>query len=168
MLADRIGGSRVTFVNFIVMTAASLGVVHAVNAHDFPLFMTLFLTLFVSTGLGNGSTYRMIPVIFRNQRLRAAQRLGRDAVDAALRAARVEGAAVLGFVAAVGACGGYVIPRAFGASIARTGSVATALLAFVGFYATCIVLTWICYVQRARAGAPEATGAAPAAAEARV
>jgi NNP family nitrate/nitrite transporter-like MFS transporter len=69
-------------------------------------------------------------------------------VEAALKAARIEGATVLGFVSAIGACGGYLIPRAFGASIKATGSVTVALAAFVVFYATCITLTWVSYMQR--------------------
>jgi NNP family nitrate/nitrite transporter-like MFS transporter len=88
----------------------------------------------------------MIPVILRNAKLREVARGGAETVDDALRAARIEGATVLGFVSAIGACGGYLIPRAFGASIKATGSVAPAFGAFVAFYATCIGLTWVCYL----------------------
>jgi NNP family nitrate/nitrite transporter-like MFS transporter len=147
-LADRIGGTRVTFWNFVAMAVAALGVIQAVSHHRFAAFVAMFLVLFVTTGVGNGSTYRMIPVIFRNAKLREAARGGPEAREAALKAARIEGATVLGFVAAVGACGGYLIPRAFGASIKATGSVGTALSVFVAFYATCIGLTWFCYMPR--------------------
>jgi NNP family nitrate/nitrite transporter-like MFS transporter len=157
MLADRIGGTRVTFFNFMAMAAATLGVLHAVSVHQFGLFISLFLVLFVTTGLGNGSTYRMIPIIFRNEKLRTVAGRSGEALEAALKAARVEAAAVLGFVAAIGACGGYLIPRSFGASIKSTGSVATALAAFLVFYATCIALTWVSYVRTARSPSAEAT-----------
>jgi NNP family nitrate/nitrite transporter-like MFS transporter len=132
------------------MGLAALGVIHAVGSHQFGGFLTMFLMLFVTTGVGNGSTYRMIPVIFRNEKLREAEPRGPQAVEAALKAARIEGATVLGFVSAIGACGGYLIPRAFGASIKATGSVTVALGAFVFFYATCITLTWVSYMQRKR------------------
>jgi NNP family nitrate/nitrite transporter-like MFS transporter len=147
-LADKIGGTKVTFWNFVAMGLAALGVIHSVGSHQFGGFLTMFLMLFVTTGVGNGSTYRMIPVIFRNEKLREAEPRGPQAVEAALKAARIEGATVLGFVSAIGACGGYLIPRAFGASIKATGSVTVALGAFVFFYATCITLTWVSYMQR--------------------
>ena len=73
---------------------------------------------------------------------------GPEARDAALKTARIEAAAVLGFVAAVGACGGYLIPRAFAASIKSTGSAHGALVTFLCFYATCIGLTWAFYARR--------------------
>jgi nitrate/nitrite transporter NarK len=60
----------------------------------------------------------------------------------AFGAASLEGAAALGFIGAVGACGGYLIPRGFGASIAATGSPHLALAIFLAFYVTCIALTW--------------------------
>jgi NNP family nitrate/nitrite transporter-like MFS transporter len=149
LLADKIGGTKVTFWNFIAMAFAALGVVVALGNRQFAGFLMMFLLLFVTTGIGNGSTYRMIPVIFRNEKLREVDRRGGpQAIEAAMKAARIEGAAVLGFVAAIGACGGYLIPRSFGASIKATGGVGTAFLAFILFYVTCIGLTWVCYMQR--------------------
>ncbi len=148
-LADKLGGTRVTFWNFIAMALATAGVVVFVDAKQFWGFLAMFLALFVTTGLGNGSTFRMIPVIFRNQKLREAEGRGADAREAALKAARIESAAVLGFVSAVGACGGYLIPRSFGASIKATGSAHLALQGFLFFYAACIALTWLCYMRRA-------------------
>ena len=67
-LADRIGGARVTFWNFIVMGAATIGVMYFVDISSFAGFLAMFLVLFVTTGVGNGSTYRMIPSIFRERR----------------------------------------------------------------------------------------------------
>jgi NNP family nitrate/nitrite transporter-like MFS transporter len=147
-LADKLGGTKVTMWTFLAMCLATTAVIHFIDAHQFGGFLTMFLTLFVTTGVGNGSTYRMIPVIFRNQKLAAV--VGRDpqAREAALKAARIESAAVLGFVAAVGACGGYLIPRGFAQSIKTTGSAHGALVAFLAFYATCIGLTWAFYARR--------------------
>ena len=147
-LADKLGGTKVTMWTFLAMCAATTGVIHFVDAHGFLGFLLMFLVLFVTTGAGNGSTYRMIPAIFKNDRLDAARGKGPEAREAALKTARIEAAAVLGFVAAVGACGGYLIPRAFAASIKATGSAHGALVTFLWFYATCIALTWAFYARR--------------------
>jgi NNP family nitrate/nitrite transporter-like MFS transporter len=152
-LADRVGGTKVTFFNFGAMGVASLVVMLFVRDHNFAGFLATFLVLFVTTGLGNGSTFRMIPVIFRNEKLREFAAAGkRDAasLEAAGKAARIESAAALGFIAAIGACGGYLVPRSFGASIKATGSVATALVVFVLFYVTCLAITWTFYMRKPR------------------
>jgi NNP family nitrate/nitrite transporter-like MFS transporter len=146
--SDVIGGTKVTFWNFLAMALATVGVIHFVDAHEFGGFVIMFLALFVTTGVGNGSTYRMIPVIFRNEKLARLQGRETETREAALKAARIEGAAVLGFVAAVGACGGYLIPRGFAASLHATGSAHLALVVFLAFYASCIGITWTCYMRR--------------------
>ncbi|HZL16806.1 MAG TPA: MFS transporter, partial [Polyangia bacterium] len=159
-----IGGARLTLWNFVAMGAATVGVIHFLHGHSFGGFIAMFLLLFVTTGVGNGSTFRMIPVIFRRQHLRAAQGRGPEAERQALEVARRESAAVLGFTSAVGACGGYLIPRSFGAAIHATGSAELALRGFLVFYVTCVALTWWFYARRS---AP--TGAAiPSLAEAQV
>jgi NNP family nitrate/nitrite transporter-like MFS transporter len=163
-LADKLGGTKVTMWTFLAMCAATTGVIHFVDAHGFAGFLTMFLALFVTTGIGNGSTYRMIPVIFKNDKLEAVRGKGPEAREAALKTARIEAAAVLGFVAAVGACGGYLIPRAFAASIKSTGSAHGALVTFLCFYATCIALTWAFYARRK----PTSEYALPGVEEARV
>jgi NNP family nitrate/nitrite transporter-like MFS transporter len=163
-LADRIGGARLTLWNFVAMGAATLGVIHFLHEHSFGGFIAMFLLLFVTTGVGNGSTFRMIPVIFRRQHLRAAEGRGADAERRALEAARRESAAVLGFTSAIGACGGYLIPRSFGAAIHATGSAELALRGFLAFYVTCVALTWWFYARRT---APSAA-AVPSLAEAQV
>src|SRR4029077_8079339 len=147
-LADRIGGERVTLWNFVAMGAGTCGVVYFLHAHSFAGFLSMFLLLFVTTGLGNGSTFRMIPVLFRRENLRAVQGQGPEAERRALEAARRESAAVLGFSSAIGACGGYLIPRSFGASIHATGGVGAALTGFLAFYVTCVGLTWWFYVRK--------------------
>jgi MFS transporter, NNP family, nitrate/nitrite transporter len=147
-LADKIGGAIVTFWNFIAMAAATIGVMYFVDIKNFAGFLTMFLILFVTTGIGNGSTYRMIPSIFREEKLREAKRLGEAGRAIALKAAGIEAAAALGFIGAVGACGGYLIPRGFGASIAATGAPHLALQIFLAFYLTCIALTWWYYLRR--------------------
>jgi NNP family nitrate/nitrite transporter-like MFS transporter len=162
-LSDKIGGAIVTFWNFLVMGAATIGVMYFVDVKNFAGFLTMFLMLFVTTGIGNGSTYRMIPAIFREEKRREAKGLGEAARAVALKAAGLEAAAALGFIGAVGACGGYLIPRGFGASIAATGSPHLALVVFLAFYATCLGLTWWYYLRKTTF-----TSIAPSLAEARV
>jgi MFS transporter, NNP family, nitrate/nitrite transporter len=146
-LADRIGGAKVTFWNFVAMGAATLGVIYFVDIKSFPGFLTMFLTLFVTTGIGNGSTFRMIPSIFREEKLRTVG-ASAESRAAALKASGIESAAVLGFTSAIGACGGYLIPRSFGASIAVTGGPHLALEIFLLFYISCIAMTWWFYLRK--------------------
>jgi NNP family nitrate/nitrite transporter-like MFS transporter len=146
-LADRLGGARVTFWNFVMMSLASVGLLMSLQEKSLSLFLTMFLLLFVSTGLGNGSTFRMIPVIFRTLHLRSAKGRGEQAELVALTTARRESAAVIGIAAALGALGGYFIPRMFGASIKATGGASSAVPYFVAFYLTCVTLTWWCYLR---------------------
>jgi MFS transporter, NNP family, nitrate/nitrite transporter len=142
LLADKLGGARVTLWTFVAMGVATVGVMHYVDIKSFPGFLMMFLILFVATGIGNGSTFRMIPSIFRAEKLREAKGLGSAAQALALKAAGIESAAVLGFTSAIGACGGYLIPRSFGASIAATGGPNQALEIFLTFYVTCVAITW--------------------------
>jgi MFS transporter, NNP family, nitrate/nitrite transporter len=145
------------------MGAATIGVMYFVNVKDFAGFLTMFLFLFITTGIGNGSTYRMIPSIFREEKRREAKGLGEEGRAAAVKAARLESAAALGFIGAVGACGGYLIPRGFGASIATTGGPHLALVVFLAFYVSCLAITWWCYLRKS---SPDSSAASLA--EARV
>ena len=163
LLADKVGGAIVTFWNFIAMGAATLGVMSFIEAKEFAGFLTMFLIVFITTGVGNGSTYRMIPSIFREEKLREATAAGEMAKSRALKAASIESGAALGFIGAIGACGGYLIPRGFGASIAATGGPYLALEIYLTFYATCLVLTWWYYLRKA-----PLTSGAPSLAQARV
>jgi MFS transporter, NNP family, nitrate/nitrite transporter len=117
----------------------------------------------VTTGVGNGSTFRMIPSIFREEKLRESLGLNESGRALALKAAGLESAAALGFISAIGACGGFLIPTGFGKSIAITGGPQLALAIFFAFYVSCIALTWRYYLRKA----PLASGA-PSLAEARV
>ena len=163
LLADRVGGAIVTFWNFIAMAAATIGVLYFVGAKDFTGFLAMFLVLFVTTGIGNGSTYRMIPSIFREENLRKARGKGEAGRALALKTASIESGAALGFIGAIGACGGYLIPSGFGKSIAITGGPQLALVIYLAFYAVCLAMTWWFYLRR---GSLEA--GVPGLAEARV
>ncbi|MEV4619151.1 MFS transporter [Asanoa sp. NPDC049573] len=133
-LSDRLGGAKVTLAAFVVMAAGAGAVLACHGSGRLALFLGAFLLLFVASGVGNGATYRMIPAIFR----------GRPHGES-------QAATVIGVAAAVGALGGFLIPRGFGMSIARTGSIDTALIVFLLGYALCAAVTWRVYLRRATA-----------------
>ena len=151
-LADKLGGARVTFWNFALMTAAVFGVLmflpHGGVGGDFFGFLAMFILLFATTGIGNGSTFRMIPVIFLTERQREAEGKGTAAQEQAVKDANKEAAAVLGFTSAFAAYGAFFIPKGFGTSIAATGSPESALYGFIVFYVSCIVMTWWFYARK--------------------
>jgi MFS transporter, NNP family, nitrate/nitrite transporter len=132
-LSDRLGGALVTFWTFAAMGAATIGVIATLHGGAFALFLAMFLVLFVCSGIGNGSTFRMIPAIFGG--------------------ARKEAATVLGFCSAIAAYGSFFIPQGYSLSLARTGGYTGALLAFLAFYLTCLAVTWWFYL-RAKSPSP--------------
>jgi NNP family nitrate/nitrite transporter-like MFS transporter len=141
-LADRIGGARVTFWNFVAMAAAA-GIVLLASVHgSLPAFLIGFVLLFVFSGLGNGSTYKMIPAIFR---ARAAALP--DAEDAARRLS----GAVIGIAGAIGAFGGVLVNVAFRQSFLTYHNANGAYATFIATYALCFALTWAVYL---RSGTP--------------
>ncbi|MGH8900975.1 MAG: NarK family nitrate/nitrite MFS transporter [Egibacteraceae bacterium] len=150
-LADKLGGARVTFAIFLGMIPAVLGVIfflgHKSEPYGFAGFLVMFMVLFVLTGVGNGSTFRMIPLIFRAQHLGSVAGAGADAQARAIATARRETAAVLGFTSAVGAYGGWAIPLSYGLSSSLTGGPQAAFGGFTAFYVTCLALTWWCYLR---------------------
>ena len=151
-LADKLGGARVTLWNFIVMALAVVGVTFflpsAGNEGHFAGFFVCFLVLFLTTGIGNGSTFRMIPVIFLAEAMQGVDRNNAAAVAQANKEGNTLGAATLGFTAAMAAYGGFFIPKSYGSSIALTGGPEAALWAFVAFYVICIVITWWYYARK--------------------
>jgi MFS transporter, NNP family, nitrate/nitrite transporter len=151
-LADKLGGAVVTFWNFIVMALAVGGVLWFLpsggSGGSFAGFFVMFMVLFITTGIGNGSTFRMIPIIFLTERQREATGKGKEAEEQALKAANKEAAAVLGFSAAIAAYGGFFIPKSYGTSIELMGGPEGALYVFIAFYITCIVATWWYYARK--------------------
>jgi len=133
------------------MIIAVLGVMYflpsAGRTGDFYGFLAMFIVLFALTGIGNGSTFRMIPVIFLQERQHAAEQDPASQRRATLDGGK-EAAAVLGFSGAVGAYGGFFIPKSFGTSIDLTGTPHAALAVFIVFYFSCLVVTWWWYSRR--------------------
>ena len=148
-VADRFGGGRVTFWVFLGMIVAVYGVIHFAGTTGQPGafwgFFASFMALFFFTGVGNSSTFQMIPVIMG----REVPRLMPGLKPVALRRqSERESAAIIAFTSAIGAYGGFFIPKAYGSSIALTGSPVGALWVFLGFYILCLGLTWSVYTRR--------------------
>ena len=151
-LSDKLGGARVTFWTFLVMILGVAGVLMFLPkggaGGNFYGFLICFMVLFAATGVGNGSTFRMIPIIFLAGRQRDAVGKGPEVQERVVREANKEAAAVLGFSSAIGAYGGFFIPKSYGTSISLTGGPEAALYGFIVFYVTCVVMTWWYYSRR--------------------
>lgn len=143
-LADRLGGGRVTFWVFAGMIVSAGLVILSLQAQSFAGFFAGFMALFFFTGVGNASTFQMIPVIMRKETERLAPSL--DA-DGRRRQAERESAAIIAFTSAIGAYGGFFIPKAYGSSIAMTGSAVGAIWLFIAFYVLCLIVTWVFYTR---------------------
>jgi len=146
-LADRFGGARVTMAAFAVMAVMTLLVTATLPSGRFWLFLACFLVIFAAAGAGNGSTYRMIPVVF-------ALRGGGDALTGGDVSSKRKAAAALGLISAIGAYGGFLIPQALNLSRQSSGTYAGAFLIFVGSYAALMLITWLAYGRAARNGGP--------------
>ncbi|AST92344.1 MULTISPECIES: NarK family nitrate/nitrite MFS transporter [Sutcliffiella] len=127
-LSDKFGGAKVTTFVLITMSIGALLVIYFLGQQFFTGFLLSFLLLFIAAGIGSGSTFQMIPIIFPAK----------------------EAAPVLGFTAAFAAYGSFFIPKLFGWSMATSGTPATALYFFIAFYAISILLN-IYYYNRKNA-----------------
>ncbi|HHY72110.1 MAG TPA: NarK family nitrate/nitrite MFS transporter [Bacillus bacterium] len=125
-IADKIGGAIVTFWDIIIMIAATVGVIYFLNQNNFTGFLIMFIVLFFTTGIANGSTFRMIPIIFEPK----------------------QAAPVLGFTGAIAAYGAFLIPKVFGWSISSTGAANLALYLFIGYYVISLMICWYYYSRK--------------------
>ncbi|MFD9374062.1 MFS transporter [Streptomyces sp. NPDC059999] len=151
-LADRWGGARVTLWAFLALTLGTAGLLLASRAGSFGAFVAAFTLVFVLSGLGNGSTYKLIPAAAAAE-AEATITSGGEAREAFARARRISGAAI-GIAGAVGALGGVAINLAFRASYqGPQGSGTTAFACFLGYYALCMLLTWSVYLRPGRRAA---------------
>ena len=145
-IADRFGGARVTIWVFVLMMAGTAGLLYVLGAKDqswaFAAFFGCFLLLFFATGVGNASTFQMIPAIMRLE----IARLEPGLTPAQQRQqAEKESAAITGFTSAIAAYGAFFIPKSFGFSIDLSGGANGALWGFLGFYVSCLAITWFVY-----------------------
>lgn len=131
-ISDKVGGAKVTQVVSVVMIASALGVAYFMAAayrsptpeEFFWPFFLLFIVLFTATGVGNGSTFRTIAVVFNEE----------------------QAGPVLGWTSAVAAYGAFIIPKVFGEQISLT-TPENALYGFAVFYGLCVVLNWWFYLR---------------------
>jgi NNP family nitrate/nitrite transporter-like MFS transporter len=130
-IADKVGGAKVTMVVAITMIASALGVAYFMKQayqsetpeEYFLPFFLLFLVLFAATGVGNGSTFRTIAIVFDQE----------------------QAGPVLGWTSAVAAYGAFLVPAEFGSQI-KGGTPEVALYAFAAFYLLCAFLNWWYYL----------------------
>lgn len=145
LMADRWGGAKVTLWNFAAMAAGAVLVLAASRQGSLPLFLTGFVALFVFSGVGNGSTYKMIPAIFRAKAQRAVA-AGADPARAEQEARR-RTAALIGIAGAVGAFGGVLVNITFRQAFQGAHNGDAAYAAFLAAYALCAALTWAVYLR---------------------
>jgi NNP family nitrate/nitrite transporter-like MFS transporter len=125
-VSDKFGGARVTAYVLVAMTLGALSVIYFIGQQNFAGFLVSFLLLFIAAGMGSGSTFQMIPIIFPVK----------------------EAAPVLGFTAAFAAYGSFFIPQLFGWSVSTTGTPISALYYFIAFYVISIGLNWYYYQRK--------------------
>ncbi|MAS03309.1 MAG: MFS transporter [Ahrensia sp.] len=148
-VSDRFGGGRVTFWVFVGMMLAVFGVLQFLPTDgaggNFWLFFACFMALFFLTGVGNASTFQMIPAIMRQEIPHLMPQL-----DAAAKQKQIEreSAAIIAFTSAIAAYGAFFIPKSYGTSISMTGGPEMALWGFGFFYALCTALTWLYYTRK--------------------
>ena len=134
-IADKVGGALVTQVCSIMMTLSAIGVAYYMKAayqsatpeEFFVPFFLLFLLLFAATGIGNGSTFRSIAIIFNKE----------------------QAGPVLGWTSAIAAYGAFYIPKVIGEQIKAT-TPEVALYGFAAFYAVCIGINWWFYLRKSK------------------
>ncbi|MGI8801668.1 MAG: MFS transporter, partial [Solirubrobacteraceae bacterium] len=167
-LADRFGGSRITLLTFVLMGVFTLGAIAGINRRSFSLTFAAFMVIFLLSGIGNGSTYRMIPSIFAALGRKEADEKGLDPKRSLLEFKRQAGA-VIGITGAVGAFGGFLVQVALrqaslGVSAlikaaktpadklavahAHAAWAVGALWVFVGCYVAFAGLTWFFYMRQ--------------------
>ena len=150
-LSDRLGGGKVTFWNFAVMLVAAIAILAFLpskpNSADLPWFFAAFVLLFVTTGIGNGSVFHVVPKVFLKLHTRSAG-TNKASQDRAIAEGEIESSVALGFTAAIAALGLFFIPALIGISINSTGTAGTAMAVFVVFYVTCLLATWWWYRRK--------------------
>jgi MFS transporter, NNP family, nitrate/nitrite transporter len=145
-LADRFKGSVVTFFNFIAMAVGALIVLGASQINSLPIFIAGFVMLFIFAGVGNGSTYKMIPAIF-HAKAQLEVGAGLDLAEADHRAIRRAGA-LIGLAGAIGALGGVMVNLAFRQSFLTLKNGDGAYIAFIACYAVCCLVTWAVFMRQ--------------------
>ncbi len=170
-LSDRLGGARVTLGCFVGMSVFTLTAIAGVSNHSFGLFFGSFMAIFLLAGMGNGSTYRMIPCIFAALGRKEAEEKGLDAKSTQVPFKR-QAAAVIGIAGAIGAFGGFLIQVVFRQASLGVGALVkaaetpaeklavaqanadwsiSALWVFLAAYLVFAAMTWFFYLRKSLA-----------------
>ncbi|MET8424325.1 nitrate/nitrite transporter [Nocardia sp. NPDC004860] len=161
-IADKLSGAKITLYVFGGMAVAAALIVASLSAKNFPLYLISFLLLFVFSGIGNGSTYRMIPMIFTAEARRHASETGQD-IGAALISAKRQAGAAIGVIGAIGAAGGWILQQALRLSNTHYHSMNPAFWGYVVAYLAMGAVCWWFYLRSSFA-----VGRAPSLAHANV
>jgi NNP family nitrate/nitrite transporter-like MFS transporter len=171
-LSDRIGGGKVTLYSFVGMVFIT-GVLVTAGVMDdaakgpatgatMATYVVAFIVLFILTGIGNGSTYKMIPSIFE-AKAQSNEAMGRD--EKTLWSRSMSGA-LIGFAGAVGALGGVLVNVVLRMSyVGAAKSATSAFWVFLAFYVICAIVTWFVFLRlpSSRMASGEHIGREPAA-----
>jgi NNP family nitrate/nitrite transporter-like MFS transporter len=141
-LSDRIGGAQVTMASFTGLALGAFAALWSVQQHRLGLFFVSFMFLFVATGIGNGSTYRMISRLFQLRGLQAG-----GAPETMLQMRR-EAAGALGVISSVGAFGGFLVPICYAWSKSYYGNIQPALKFYLVFFIVLLIVTWFRYARK--------------------
>ncbi len=144
-LADRIGGARITAASLAMLAVGAAAALWSVDAKNLPVFFASFMFLFVATGVGNGSTYRMISRIFKVK----GELAGGD--PETMVHMRRQAAGALGVISAIGAFGGFVVPLAYAWSKSQFGGIEPALRFYIAFFVALFAVTWFRYLRKGQA-----------------
>ncbi len=141
-LSDRLGGAPITVVSFAMLALGAGLALWSVRAVNLPVFFVSFMFLFVATGIGNGSTYRMISKIFR---VKGEDAGGHPEIMVLMRR---QAAGALGVISSVGAFGGFIVPLAYAWAKSNYGTIEPALQFYIVFFLVLMVVTWVAYLRK--------------------
>ncbi|AEF42197.1 MFS transporter [Hoyosella subflava] len=144
--ADKVGGAKLTFFVFVGLSASIAAVMGSLALESFPLYLISFIGLFIITGVGNGSTYRMIPMIFSASVRHRAESEG-ISMEKALASAKRQAGAAIGVIGAVGAFGGFVLQQALRLSNVHLGTMAPAFWIYAVVFLVMASVTWWYYLR---------------------
>ncbi|CAI3943629.1 NarK family nitrate/nitrite MFS transporter [Commensalibacter papalotli (ex Botero et al. 2024)] len=156
MISDKIRPTIVTQISYVGVIIFTVAVLYFIPQNGQPGhfmgFFISFMLIFVFVGLGNGSVFAQTPVVFARFHRKLAASTNMNAEDSAKIAVKETGA-VLGFMGAIGAYGGFIIPKFCGTAVAYTGSFNLAFYCFIAFYCTCLLVNWWFYLRKSATSA---------------
>ncbi|MBD8506648.1 NarK/NasA family nitrate transporter [Hoyosella sp. G463] len=146
-LADRVGsGARLTALVFVGLSVGVAAIMASLAIGSFALYLASFIVLFIITGIGNGSAYRMIPTIFAASARSRAAETGQP-LDEAIASGKRQAAAAIGVIGSIGAFGGFILQQALRLSNVHLGTMEPAFWAYAGVFLVMAAVTWWFYLR---------------------